>query len=130
MPLPIVYIDHSDIHEGRLEVVKGLAHELVEFVETHEPQLISYGFYFSEDGTRMSVVALHPDSASLELHLEIGGPAFRGFKELIRLRSIEIYGTPTDDALNRLRQKARMLGADGDVVVSELRSGFARSMAG
>jgi hypothetical protein len=127
MPLPIVYIDHSDIHEGKLEVVKRLAHELVEFVDTHEPQLISYGFFFSEDGTRMSVVAMHPDSASLELHLDIGGPAFSGFKKFIRLRSIEVYGTPSDDALKRLRQKARMLGADADVVVHELQSGFARS---
>ena len=126
MPIPIVYIDHSDVEDGQIEVVKRLAQELVEFVEAHEAQLISYGFFFSEDGTRMSVVATHPNSASLELHLEVGGPAFREFKELIRLRSIEVYGAPSDDALSRLRQKARMLGADGDVVVHEYHSGFAR----
>ena len=128
MPMPIVYIDRSDIHGGKVEAVKRLADELVEFVDANEPQLMSYGFFFSEDGTQMSVVAIHPDSASLELHLEIGGPAFQRFKEHISLRSIEVYGRPSDDAVNRLRQKAKMLGAKGDVVVHDLQSGFARSM--
>ena len=130
MPLPIIYIDRSDIHEGKVEVVKRLADELVEFVDAHEPQLICYGFFFSEDGTRMSVVAIHPDSASLEAHLEIGGPAFQRFQEHISLRSIEVYGRPSDDAVDRLRQKSRMLGAEGKVVVHDLQSGFARSTTG
>ena len=130
MSVPIVYVDSSDVHEGKVEVVKRLAEELVEFVDAHEPQLLGYGFFFSEDGTRMSVVAIHPDSASLELHLEIGGPEFEGFREHISLRSIEVYGRPSDDAMNRLRQKSTMLGAERDVVVHDLQSGCARWTTG
>lgn len=80
---PIVYIDRSEIREGRLEELREAIDELVEFVDTREPQLISYGFYLDEEAGRMTVVAIHPDSASLELHMEVGGPQFRKFKDLI-----------------------------------------------
>ena len=42
----------------------------------HEPQLISYGVFINEEAARMTVVAVHPDSASLEFHMEIGGSGF------------------------------------------------------
>lgn len=123
---PIVYIDRSEIREGRLEELREAIDELVEFVDTREPQLISYGFYLDEEAGRMTVVAIHPDSASLELHMEVGGPQFRKFKDLIRLRKIEVYGQPSDTVLSALRQKALMLGDEDSVVVQRLHAGFAR----
>lgn len=123
---PIVYIDRSEIREGRLEELREAIDELVEFVDTQEPQLISYGFYLDEEAGRMTVVAIHPDSASLELHMEVGGPQFRKFKDLIRLRKIEVYGQPSDTVLSALRQKALMLGDEESVVVQRLHAGFAR----
>ena len=125
MSAPIVYVDHSDVHPGRLDEVKAAADALVQFVQAQEPQLVSYGFYLSHDSRRMSVVAVHPDSASMQRHLEIGDSAFREFKDLITLRSIEVYGQPDDGVVDRLRAKARMLGADDhDVVIHELQAGF------
>jgi len=62
----IVYVDTSDVHEGALRELKAAIKELVDFVEANEPQLIAYNVYFSDDGTRMTVVHVHPDSASLE----------------------------------------------------------------
>ena len=123
---PLVYIDRSDIRDGRLEEVRKGIRELVEFVETHEPQLIAYGFYFNETGTGMTVVAVHPDSASLEFHLEIGGPAFRKLSELIELRTIDVYGRPSEKVLGQLQHKAEMLGEDGRVVVHQRDAGFMR----
>jgi hypothetical protein len=92
----------------------------------HEPQLISYGFFVNEEAMRMTVVAVHPDSASLEFHMEIAGPAFRKLSGFIRLRTIEVYGRPSDKALQQLRQKAQMLGEGESVVVHEPQAGFAR----
>jgi hypothetical protein len=75
MSEPIVYIDHSEILDGKLEELREAIDELVEFVEADEPQLISYGFVINEEGLRMTVVAGHPDSASLEFHMEIASSA-------------------------------------------------------
>jgi len=125
MPDPIVYIDSSQILEGKQEELKAAMNELVDFVAANEPQLISYNFFLSEDGTRMTVVAIHPDSASMECHMEVAGPAFRKFTEFINLSTIEVYGQVSDKVLNQLRQKAQMLGS-GTVLVHNLYAGFAR----
>jgi hypothetical protein len=126
MSEPILYVDHSKIRPGRLDEVKRAIPELVGFVRDREPRLISYGFYIDESSSAMTVVAVHPDSASLELHLEIGGPRFRRFAEFIDLRLIEVYGEPSATALTQMRQKAQLLGEGGRVAVHELQAGFGR----
>jgi len=89
---PIVYIDHSDVREGKIEELKAGVSRLVAFIKDREPQLISYGFYFDESGSRMSVVAIHPDSKSIETHLEVGTEEFRKLADCIVLRRIEVHG--------------------------------------
>ncbi len=122
---PIVYIDHSDVREDSIDALKEGVQRLVEFIDVREPQLITYGFYIDEDAAKMTVVAVHPDAASLERHLEIGGGEFRKLSHLITLTSIECYGRPSGKALEQLREKAAALG-DGGAVVSIGRSaGFA-----
>ena len=68
----IVYIDHSEIREGQLEGLQAGVRRLVDLIAAREPRLIAYGFHLDEDAARMTVTAVHPDSASLELHLEVG----------------------------------------------------------
>lgn len=74
----------------------------------------------------MSVFHVHADSASLEFHLDVAGPAFRPFVDLVSLSSIQIYGEPSERAMEQLRAKVRLLGA-GDVVVHPPLAGFLRS---
>jgi quinol monooxygenase YgiN len=121
----IVYVDTSDVHEGVLEELKAAMKELVDFVEANEPRLIAYNVYFSADGTRMTVVHVHPDSASLEYHMEVAGPAFRQFVELVTLSWIHIYGKPSEKVVKQAHEKARLLGR-GAVVVDALHAGFSR----
>jgi len=73
----------------------------------------------------MTVTAVHPDSASLELHMKVGREEFRKLGELITLREIEVYGSISDGAREMLEQKVKMLG--GRVTVTERFSGFART---
>ena len=121
----ILYVDTSQVHEGRLEELKRAMKELAEFVDTNVPRAIAYNVYFTEDGTRMTVAQLHPDPASLEYHMKVAGPAFPKLGEFLELMRIEIYGKPSDELLKLLRQKAELLGK-GTVVVHDLHAGFAR----
>jgi quinol monooxygenase YgiN len=121
----IVYVDESEVREGALEAVKEAIGELVEFIAANEPQLLAYNVYLNDDGTRMTVIHVNRDAASLEYHLEVGGPAFRKFADLIRLLSIHVYGRPSAAALEQLNAKAQMLGG-GTVVVHERQGGFVR----
>ena len=122
----IVYIDRSAIRDGKLEEVRTALRGLVEFVDAAEPQLLAYGFYIDQDGEGLTCVAIHPDSSSLEFHLEVGRDAFPTFTELIDLRTIEVYGLPSDKVRGQLQQKAQLLGGNGNVVVHEQHAGFAR----
>ena len=123
----IVYVDTSDVREGALEELKAAIKELVDFVAANEPRLIAYNVYLSGDGTRMTIVHVHPDSASLEYHMEVVGPVLRQFVELVTLSSIHLYGEPSEHLLKQLHEKARLLGRGAVVVeVEALHAGFTR----
>jgi len=121
---PIVYVDHSDIRPGAIEELRRAVSDLVAFVQDREPQLLSYAFHIDRQTSTMAVVAVHPNRASLHLHLDIGGPEFRKVGEFIELRRIEVYGDPGSAIIELLEQKARMLGRDASVVVLPRTVGF------
>jgi hypothetical protein len=123
----MVYVDTADVREGALEGLKPAIKELVDFVDANEPRLVAYNVYLSDDGTRMTVVHVHPDSASLEYHMEVAGPVFRQFAEFVTLSSIRLYGEPSEKLLKQLHEKARLLGRGAVLVeVEALYAGFVR----
>ena len=89
------------------------------------PRVLSYGFFLDDSRTTMTVVAVHPDSASLEFHLDEGNEEFRKFADLIELSRIEVYGSVSNGVLDRLHRKAQMLGR-GSIVIHDFYAGFAR----
>jgi hypothetical protein len=121
----ILYIDASDVHEGALDELKPAMRQLVGFVDENEPRLIAYNVYFSDDGAGMTVASLHPDSASLEYHMEVAGPLFRELVGLVTLSSIHIYGEPSDAVVRHVREKAWFLGR-GTVVIEASYAGVTR----
>jgi hypothetical protein len=123
---PLVYIDTSTIGPGMLDSVETALRDLVAFIEANEPQLMAYGAYINGDGTQMTVFHVHVDSASLEFHLDVAGPAFLPFADLVTLSSIQIYGAPSERAVDQLREKARLLGA-ADVRVHRPLASFFRT---
>lgn len=126
MAQPIVYIDRAEIRPGALAELRAAVTALVAFVEEREPQLLAYGFHIDEAASTMAVVAVHPDAASLALHLRVGGPEFRKVGEFIDLRAIEVYGEPGEEVTRLLHDKARMLGG-ATVSVHPQTVGFART---
>lgn len=125
MSQPLIYVDTSEVREGALEKLKAGIADLADFVESHEPQIVSYSVYFSQDGRQMTVVHVHPDSASLDYHMNVAGPRFARFAELLTLSSIQIFGEPSEKAIEQLEDKVRLLGA-GEVTVHPLHTGFGR----
>jgi hypothetical protein len=125
MSEPILYIDVSDIRPGKLGTVKELIGDLVAFAEEKEPQLVAYHFLIDETEKTMTCVAVHPDSASMEFHMDIGWEKFRAFSEHIDQRSIDVYGEASEDVMARLHHKIDMLGR-GTVTLHRLQDGFTR----
>jgi hypothetical protein len=126
MSRPLVYVDTSEVRAGKLAQLKAAIKELADFVDETEPRLVSYSVYFTDDGSSMTVVHVHADSASLDFHMDVAGPLFRKFSDLVTLSSIHIYGEPSEGALGQLREKLRLLGT-GDVIVHAPHAGFVRA---
>ena len=122
---PLVIVDTSDVRAGRLEDVKAAFSHLAAFVEGREPRAAVYHVYFSDDGSRVTVLQVHPDAASAEAHMVIAAGEFAGFADLLTLRTLDVYGRPSAGLLERLRAKARMLG-EAKLVVHEPHAGFLR----
>ena len=122
----ILYIDRAEVRAGKLPELERAMAGLAELVEAREPQLGAYNVYFTEDGTTMTVIHAHVDSASLERHMEVAGPAFAKFVDLVRLLTIDIYGEPSDRLMEQIRAKAALLGS-ATVTVHEHGVGFTRA---
>jgi len=122
---PLVYVDTSEVRNEALEELKAAVRELAEFVDENEPQLVSYDVDFSEDGRQMTVIHVHADPASLDYHMDVAGSRFGRFADFVMLRSIQIYGEPSEKAVGQLRDKARLLGS-GEVTVHAPHAGFGR----
>ena len=121
----LVYVDTSEVREGALDELKPAIAELARFVEQNEPRLLAYNVFFSDDGRQMTVMHVHRDAASLDFHMDVAGPAFAGFADLLTLSSITIYGEPSAKAIAQLNAKAELLG-QGRVSVLPMHAGFAR----
>jgi quinol monooxygenase YgiN len=110
MSAPLTHIGTYLIKDGKLDETKKRLQELVDLVETNEPRLIAFNVYFDEQGTQVSIIQVHPDSASMEFHLQVVSEHINSaYDYLERTENEEIYGTPSDT----LREKLRTLAQPG-----------------
>ena len=105
MSTPLIAIATLGIKEGRLEDFTRTYKEVVETVREHEPRLIAFHGFVNKDGTEMTIIQVHPDTASMDLHMQVlrdklGEHVARALgPELIELKRVEYYGTPPQSAL-------------------------------
>lgn len=125
MSEPLIFVDVSEILPGKLEDAKAAFKELAAFVETNEPRTISYNVFFNAPGTVVTVVQVHPNSASMEFHVKVGADLFRKFGGLLTMKRMEVYGEASAELLEAMQAKANMLGARG-VEVHDFHAGFTR----
>ena len=94
---PFIYIGTTTIKPGKLEEARKRIAELVDFVETNEPRLIAFHAYLDEAGSKLTVIHVHPDSASMEFHMQVNAKHFAtAFDYLDQSVSEQYYGALSD----------------------------------
>jgi predicted metallo-beta-lactamase superfamily hydrolase len=94
---PLIFIGTYIVRNGKLEECKQRLGELVDLVETNEPRLIAFHIYLDQQGSKISVVQVHPDSDSMELHLKIVSEHLTGaFEYLETTEREQLFGTPSE----------------------------------
>ena len=105
---PFIFIATNRLKPGKLDEEKARVPGLVEFIEANEPRLIAFNEYANEDGTEVAVVQIHPDAASMAVHMEIiAGRAASAYAETVDATTgIQVFGTPSDAVVEMLRRQA------------------------
>jgi quinol monooxygenase YgiN len=99
MPGPLIYVGHYTIKPGNQEDARRRLAELVDFVETNEPRMIAFHAYLDRDSNTVSIVQVHPDSASMEFHMQVNAKHFAtSFDWLDTSMSGQYFG-PISEAL-------------------------------
>ena len=108
MAAPLIFIATNRLKAGQLERERERVPGLVEFIEANEPRLIAFNEYLSDAGDEVTVVQVHPDTASLEAHMEIvRDRAQEAYAETLDATvRIQVFGRLTDAILEGLRELA------------------------
>ncbi len=122
---PLIIIRTCDVSENNLPKLEQAMEDLAGLAEAAEPDMIAYRVFFSRDGSRMTVIQVHPDDASAAFHPEVVAPRLSGFSGMIRMSGIDVFGEPGHGLLEKLRLTVQMPG-EGGVAVHRFQTGFAR----
>jgi quinol monooxygenase YgiN len=107
---PFIAIATLGIKEGKLEDFTRSYKDVVETVKEHEPRMVAFHGFVNEDGTEMTIIQVHPDTASMDFHMQVLGDKLGEHvaralaPELIEPKHVEYYGTPSESALDMDRQ--------------------------
>jgi quinol monooxygenase YgiN len=106
MTAPFIYVGTHRIKEGQLDAYLEYFREVAEYVRENEPRLIVFEGYVNDEGTRMTVVQVHPDTESMEFHMQtIGkhiGEAYDRF--LDGTERTDVYGVPRGGIVEMITQ--------------------------
>jgi quinol monooxygenase YgiN len=96
---PLIYIGLYTIKPGSLAEARTRLAELVDFVETNEPRLIAFNTYLDQEGTTVAIIQVHPDSASMEFHMQVNAKHFATAFDWLEASMSGQYFGPISDAL-------------------------------
>ncbi|SRR6266487_3731540 len=104
---PFIYVGTFTLKSDKLEKGRKYLAEHVDLIETNEPRLIAFNLYFDEDGRKASIVQVHPDSASMEFHMQVISEHLSdAFEYIEAIESEQYFGTPSDTLLEILAKYA------------------------
>lgn len=135
MTEPLFVLSTFKVKEGRVDDVKKHYRRILDIIEPNEPQLIAFHGFLSEDETEMTSIQVHPDTDSMEFHMQVlkdnWDALFSEYGEMLEGIRIEYYGTPPQSALWSRRCRAgNRRGALGDASTSSRSSAHTNPMAG
>ena len=114
MSSPLIVISKWRVKEGKRKELERHYKKIIALVETNEPQIIAFLQFLNEDGTELTNIQVHPDTASMDFHMQVlrenWDESFSRYSELLEGNiGIEYFGTPPASALEMDIQSERGL---------------------
>jgi hypothetical protein len=106
MPEPVVFLSHFKVKEGKIDELKRLAGEVERSLREDKPRTAAWLVYLDEDETKVTFVHCFPDADSMDLHFEGSDERTTAVYEFVEPDGFEIYGRPSEQALETMQQAA------------------------
>ncbi len=126
MSEPVVFISHFKVKDGKLDELKRLAAEVERSLRVDKPRTAAWLVFLGEDGAQVSFVHCFPDADSMDVHFEGSDERSAAVYEFVEPDGFEIYGRPSDAALETMRQAAAGSGVSLQVLPDHV-GGFLRT---
>ncbi|HEY3072481.1 MAG TPA: hypothetical protein VGJ46_06655 [Candidatus Limnocylindrales bacterium] len=110
MAEPIIFITHFRVKEGMLDQVRQMTASVMPRMEAEKPQTLLMHAYLDEAAERGSIIHMFGSPASMDAHFEGADERSRAAYESIVPEGWEIYGAPSQAALDQMRTEAARAG--------------------
>jgi len=130
MSEPFIFIGTHRLQEGKIAEFEESFADLVRVVEENEPRMIAFNGYANEEGTEVAVVQVHPDTDSMQHHMQVVRQHITdAYASLLEeTTSIQVFGHLSEAAREMMQQLA---GSGVPLIVKPVPvGGFTRSDAG
>ena len=103
---PIVFINHNKLKEGKTDEFRKHYQDSVPPIKAGKPGTLAQVAYENTDGTEVTIVRLFPDADALDQQIQGADERSKKTYELIEPVSIEIFGIPNPDTLEKMKKIA------------------------
>jgi hypothetical protein len=103
---PIVFVSHFRVKEDKLAQLKKESREVLEMLEAEKPRTTAQLAYLDDSGTKLSIVHVFADADTMDIHFQGAEERSKAAYEFMDPAGWEIYGTPSDAALQMMEQAA------------------------
>ena len=111
MSEPVVFISHFTVREGKLEDLRRLAGDVERSLREDKPRTAAWLIYLEDGGPGVSFVHCFPDAEAMDLHFEGSDERTAAVYEFVEPAGFEIYGRPSEQALQTMREAATVRGS-------------------
>jgi len=110
MSEPIAFISHFRVKPGKGYGLAQIFQESTRLLEADKPRTLVFLAYFAESGTEVTFLHVFADAESMDLHFEGADERSRAAYEYLEPKGWELYGRPSQQALETLQQAATSAG--------------------
>jgi quinol monooxygenase YgiN len=125
MSEPVAFVSHFAVKPGKGDALARIFGESSTRLKEEKPRTLGFLAYSDETGTQVSFLHVFADAESMDLHFQGAEERSRDAYEYLEPKGWELYGRPSQEALESLRRAASSAGVTLSVEADYL-GGFLR----
>jgi hypothetical protein len=123
MSKQLIFMGTYQILPDNLEIFMAANEEMGDFVQEHEPQMISWQTFINDQKNEATTIMIFPNSTALEYHFEAANRRISHGQQVVKVQQVELFGDPGPRVLEALQAMSEK-GGSWPVIVKNFLHGF------